>query len=193
VNTPDDPCTQAEVFRKERYMRHLLVALAVAVIAAAVAAIVRTDQSPARARATATNAQLVTIYPEAFHTAYELRTKTGDGQDLVVISGYAEIDGNDLRGNADGTWNRRILRFNVGPWWQFGETDIVPVVSPSSIMNVGAANNAGWAVDSCDVIQTEQQSRRRQRYSLECRVGVRDSDGYMFRVNYYVTMTGTLY
>jgi len=58
---------------------------------------------------------VVTIEPERFHTRHELRTRTGDGRDMVVMSGYAEIDGSDLQGNPDGTWNRRDLVFRVGP------------------------------------------------------------------------------
>jgi hypothetical protein len=66
---------------------------------------------------------------------------------MLVLSGYAEIDGNDLKGNADGTWNRKDLVFAVGPRWR--TVDVVPVVSMSSIMNVNVATNAGWAVDNC--------------------------------------------
>ena len=123
----------------------------------------------------------VCIEPERFHTTHSLRTKTGDGRDLVVLSGYAEIDGDDLRGNANGTWNRRGLVFRVGPRWR--NVDTVPVVSMTSIMNLGVATNAGWAVDNCKVITTPGG-----RETLQCRVAVRDSDGFMFRVNYYVTM-----
>ena len=133
----------------------------------------------------------VCIEPEQFHTTYELRTKTGDGRDLVVLSGYAEIDGSDLVGKPDGSWNRKGLVFRIGP--RFRTVDrIAPVVSMTSIMNVNAANNAGWAVDFCEDYETFTPSRRSRTVFLQCRVGVRDSDGFMFRVNYYATMLGRL-
>ena len=121
----------------------------------------------------------------------DLRTKTGDGKDLVVVSGYAEIKGTDLMGNADGTWNRRVLLFRVGPDWRILE-DIVPVVSMTSIMNVDVATNAGWAVDDCRPIVSDVQIKNVLYAQLECRVAVRDRDGFMFRVNFYVTMLGVL-
>ncbi len=132
------------------------------------------------------------IFPKLFHTTHELRTKTGDGQDLVVFSGYAEIDGNDLKGNKDGTWNRKDLVLRVGPRWS-APADSVPVVSMTSIMNSGVANNAGWAVDNCRVTYySVTPGPVGVQLELTCRVGVRDSDGYMFRVNYYATMIGRL-
>jgi hypothetical protein len=135
---------------------------------------------------------LEVIFPERFHTTHELRTKTGDDKDLVVLSGYAEIDGKDLRGNADGTWNRKNLVLRVGPQWNFG-VDSVPVVSMSSIMNVDVAHNAGWAVDDCTITYySVEPGPPGVQLELTCRVAVRDSDGYMFRVNYYATMIGDL-
>jgi hypothetical protein len=134
------------------------------------------------------------IAPERLHTTHELRTRTGDGRDLVVLSGYAEIDGEDLRGNPDGTWNRKDLVFRIGPQWVRGRVDSVPVVSMTSIMNVAVAHNAGWAVDNCSLTYFEVFPGPPSGVQLElkCRVAVRDSDGYMFRVNYYATSVGTL-
>jgi hypothetical protein len=132
------------------------------------------------------------IEPERFHTQHDLRTTTGDGKDLVVLSGYAEIDGKDLKGNSDGTWNRKDLRFMVGPRW-IPVPDSVPVVSMTSIMNVAVANNAGWAVDDCTVSYFSlDPGPPGVRLQLTCRVAVRDSDGFMFRVNYHATTVGQL-
>jgi hypothetical protein len=173
-------------------MQHIRRLFIVSIVAAiATVATAWTAQSQNSSAATATTAQVPTIQPEAFHTAYRLETKTGDGRDMVVQSGWAEIDGKDLKGNSDGTWNRKDLAFRVGPDWSFSEwVYVVPVVSPASIMNVGVATNAGWAVDSCDVIRVDTPALKKQHIVLKCRVGVRDADGYMFRVNYYITMVG---
>jgi len=70
--------------------------------------------------------------------------------------------------------------------------DVVPVVSMTSIMNVNVATNAGWAVDDCRVEHVLIPSSNSRNVVLRCRVAVRDRDGFMFRVNYYVTMVGQL-
>jgi hypothetical protein len=62
----------------------------------------------------------------------------------------------------------------------------------TSIMNVNVATNAGWAVDECDVEDVFDPTYNRRHVLLHCRVGVRDRDGFMFRVNYYVTQVGQL-
>jgi hypothetical protein len=134
--------------------------------------------------------ELEGIVPFRIVTPHELRTKTGDGRDMVILSGYAEVRGEDLQGNPDGTWNRKDLNFRVGPFWRTVES--VPVVSMTSIMNVNVATNAGWAVDECDVEDVFDPIHNRRHVLLHCRVGVRDRDGFMFRVNYYVTQVGQL-
>jgi hypothetical protein len=55
---------------------------------------------------------------------------------------------------------------------------------------VGVATNAGWAIDDCrwEPIASPGKSQ----VAVTCRVGVRDRDGFMFRVNFYVTMIGHL-
>ena len=128
-------------------------------------------------------------------TTHQLRTRTGDGRDMVVESGYILIRGTDMQGNADGTWNRKDLQFRVGPRWRNTNAfDIVPIVSMTSIMNVNVANNAGWAVDDCRVWETQvpTESGIVRELALRCRLAVRDRDGFMFRVNYHVTMIGEL-
>ena len=130
------------------------------------------------------------IEPQSIAVKHSLRTKTGDGHDLYVESGYVLINGTMLHGNADGTWKRKKLTFPVGPLW--GTVDVVPVVSMTSIMNKNAAVNAGWAVDQCDVIDTFSPGQQHRQESLSCHVAVRDADGFMFRVNYQVTMVGDL-
>jgi hypothetical protein len=109
---------------------------------------------------------------------------------MVVLSGYLLIRGTDLRGNPDGTWNRKDLKFIVGPRWR--TVDTVPVVSMTSIMNVDVATNAGWAVDDCRIEEEISPGTGDRGVVLACRVAVRDSDGFMFRVNFYVTMVGQL-
>lgn len=140
-------------------------------------------------------ADVPVVHPIRIVTPQQLRTKTGTGEDLVVLSGYAEVKGGDLQGNPEGTWSHKDLVFRVGPNWR-GDPDVVPVVSMTSIMNVGVATNAGWAVDDCDMIFDELATVGevpRHYVKLKCRIGVRDRDGFMFRANFYVTMIGELH
>jgi hypothetical protein len=136
-------------------------------------------------------ADVPVVVPIQIHTPHRLITKTGDGRDLVVVSGYAEVRGGDLQGNPNGTWRHRDLSlFPVGGDWREPPHDVVPVVSMTSIMNVDVATNAGWAIDDCRVQHVGGPGKH--QVGLLCRVGVRDRDGFMFRVNFYVTMIGHL-
>jgi hypothetical protein len=121
-------------------------------------------------------------------TTHELRTRTGDNRDMLIISGYAHVN---LKGNEDGSWNRKELKFYVGSKWsQLRERDVVPVVSLTSIMNVNVANNAGWAVDDCNV--ELESSPGQKQVVLRTLLATRDRDGILYRLNYYVTMVGQL-
>ena len=63
----------------------------------------------------------------------------------------------------------------------------------SSIMNVAVANNVDWAVDNCRVTYFSiEPGPDEVQLELTCRVAVRDSDGFMFRVNYYSPTIGRL-
>jgi hypothetical protein len=133
-------------------------------------------------------ADLERIEPHRFETTHQLRTTTGDGRDMVVLSGYAVI--RNFSGNPDGTWNRKDLVFRVGPRWTTVET--VPVVTITAIQNANVANNAGWAVDNCRVEDVFEPSTNSRTKNLICQIAARDSDGDIIRVNYYVTMVGRL-
>jgi hypothetical protein len=126
------------------------------------------------------------ILPESFESQNELRTTTGNGLDMVIFSGYARFA---MKGDAD--WNRQDLILRVGSAWDFIR-GTVPVVSMSSVMNVGVANNAGWAVDNVTITDYLSPGINGFQVELRCRLAVRDTDGWMFRVNYHVTSIGRL-
>jgi hypothetical protein len=127
------------------------------------------------------------IFPESYESQHELRTKTGDGLDMVISVGYARFA---MKGSPN--WNRQNLILVVGPGWAAPRA-VVPVVSLSSIMNVNVANNAGWAVDTVDVTFDDSPGPPPGvQVRLTCGLAVRDSDGWMFRVNYHVTTIGRL-
>lgn len=121
-------------------------------------------------------------------SVHELHTKTQDGRDLYIGAGWVLFG---LQGSSDGTWNYRDLRFDVGPQW-LDTPRVVPTVGLASIMNSHVANNAGWAIDDCEVEFTQPLDLLSRRCQLVCRIGVRDVDGIMYRVSYHVAMHGQL-
>jgi hypothetical protein len=122
------------------------------------------------------------ITPSSFSSQRELATKTGDGLDMVINTGYVLFS---LQGRS-GAWNRATLVFNVGPYWASRRGTTV-TVSPSSMYNKDVATNAGWAVDD---VATSWSTN--QQVKLYCYLAVSDSDGYLYRVNYHVTSIGRL-
>ena len=129
------------------------------------------------------------IYPTGFESQRRLATRTGDGLDMVISTGYALFG---MKGLPDGTWNRQDLVFRVGPQWAAVRGTAV-VVSPSSMFNKNVANNAGWAVDRVNLTYYEQfPGPPGVQVALRCGLAVRDSDGILYRVNYHVTTVGQL-
>ena len=130
------------------------------------------------------------FFPTGFESQHELRTKTGDGLDLVVSSGIALFG---MKGAPGGGWNHQDLILRVGPQWD-SVRGTVPVVSLASIYNVATADNAGWAVDKVDVTyySVSPPPPPGVQAELRCAVAVSDSDGILYRVNYHVTTIGGL-
>lgn len=128
------------------------------------------------------------IFP-GIASKHEIRTKTGDGLDMVISSGYATLG---MKGASDGTWNRQDLILRVGPQWAAPHAT-VPVVSLASVMNLGTAHNAGWAVDTVAVTYYDvQPGPPGVQVELRCGLAVRDPDGILYRVTYQVTTIGRL-
>jgi hypothetical protein len=63
-----------------------------------------------------------------------------------------------------------------------------PIASLNSVHDAGVSNYAGYAVDAFAVRQPAPDTS----VTLELLVGVRDVDGYVFRIGFYVSLTGRL-
>ena len=72
----------------------------------------------------------------------------------------------------------RSLAFEMDQW--------APIASLNSIYNAGVSNDAGSAVRTFDV----SQPRPGNSVSLNMDIAVRDTDGYLFRIGFYVTLVG---
>jgi len=120
------------------------------------------------------------FWPKAYTTQHEVWTKTPDGRDLAFLTGYAIFD---FKGTANQQWRREDLYMKMGPKWT-NLQDVAPVVSLASISNVSTAVDAGWAVDNC------RWGTINGHIHLQCRLAVRDVDGYIHRVAYHITAIG---
>lgn len=121
------------------------------------------------------------MWPRFYASPQELRTRTGDGRNLVVLSGYA---GFILKGSG-GSWRRVTGEMVRGPTWRRLD-DVVPIISLAAISNDNHAVNAGWAVDWCNWYNLNS------RIYLRCGLAIRDVDGYLIRVAYQITAVGIL-
>lgn len=121
------------------------------------------------------------FWPDSYETQHEMRTRTPDGRDIVFLSGYAVFN---FKGSG-GVWRHDDLYMQIGPIWRRID-DVTPVVSLASISNKEHAVNAGWAVDNC------RWTTMGNRILLQCRLAIRDVDGYIHRVAYQVNAMGQI-
>lgn len=133
--------------------------------------------------------------------------QAGDQKWLMTLSGIADIN---FQGNSTDTWRHETFKlilgwrdpvmfafeqtgqaypggmdifFSVELWSQFATIN--------SIKNEGHSINAGYAVNSCNPII---DSYLRNRFSgLEVVVGAQDTDSYLFKVGFQVTLLGKIF
>lgn len=128
--------------------------------------------------------------PGQVATPQRLRANLADGRLLLVFSGVAIVD---FKG-ASAEWNRDslFLALNTTPVSSsdrtFVEDQGAPLVTLNSIFDRNTAINAGFAVDSCRPILNLFPDF----IFIECRIAVRDSDAFLFRAGYHVTVTGRI-
>lgn len=120
-------------------------------------------------------------WPIFFANQHEIRTRTGDSRDLVVLSGHA---GFHFRGSG-GNWRHDEFLIWVGPVW-VALHSVAPLVTISAVSNDNDAVNAGWAIDWCS------WDNFNGAVLLRAGAAVRDSDGWLLRVAYHATCIGQL-
>jgi hypothetical protein len=72
--------------------------------------------------------------------------------------------------------------------WAFDIDQWAPMASPNSTYNAGPSVNAGSAIDTFAIRQTAPADV----VTLDLDVAVRDVDGYLYRVGFYVNLVGRL-
>lgn len=136
------------------------------------------------------------VMGERFESLHKLHTETGDGKRLVILSGIVRID---LKGESTKDW--RFEEIEIQPKIPSIPQDTallveqwVPLVTINTIYNEDTAVGAGWGVNNfwVDLPGSRMIPYRNPRVNIKARVLVRDSDGWIFRVAYQLTMTGSL-
>lgn len=123
----------------------------------------------------------MSLWPQFWANRHEIRTRTGDNQDLVVLSGHA---GFNFKGSGS-SWKRDEFLIPVGPQWSSLQ-DVAPLVTISAIANSHHAVNAGWAIDNCS------WSTYNGALLIKARAAIRDVDGWLIRIAYHATCIGRL-
>jgi len=130
--------------------------------------------------------------PGRFVNPQVLHTKTYDGKELVVLSGVVLVH---LEGKSEADWLREKLTLgidiaNILPSGKgLSIEQGAPLVTLNAVYNRGVSNNAGYAVDSC---QLRPSSEAYRDVFVDCDVAVRDTDGWLYRVGYNITVIGAI-
>jgi hypothetical protein len=121
------------------------------------------------------------FWVQGIDSPQEIYTTTGDGRNLVVMSGTAYFT---FRGTGS-SWRRDDAYAVIGPVWSRLD-DVAPMAALATWSNTNVANNAGAAVDNCRWFNWSN------RVLLQVALAVSDSDGYVIRFAYTATAIGRL-
>jgi len=127
------------------------------------------------------------------HSNHWVHFTDPEGRQVYVLSGTVILDP-PLVGPQDGSrWQRGESSFNIElPDLPEGQGLVVeqwaPTVLLGSIQNDGVAENAGWAVDDFDLSVDPGVAFAFVSPTFNYAVG--DTDGYIMRVSYSVTVVG---
>lgn len=109
----------------------------------------------------------------------------GTANRLFIYTGVAIFE---FKGTGGG-WRRDFIDFELGRVFAAGQVrDVLATGSLNSIKNDHTAVDAGWAVDRL----TARWDPTEQRIKLRADIAVRDSDGYIQRMGYQVTVLARL-
>ena len=133
--------------------------------------------------------EIVTLPANAINTPHWVRATTGDGRQYYSLTGVLVPH---LKGNG-ADWRRLTLKAKIAiPAIPSGKKlqlqHWAPAVSLAAIGNENVAVNAGYAVDGAYL---ENPGTAATAVSLAVQAAVRDVDGWVFRMTYDITLTGS--
>jgi hypothetical protein len=158
-------------------------------------------------------------FPRFFESRHFIATSLGDGRHSIVRSGIlllpnesrddAEAAGRPwepigFKGTSTQAWRREQVRVDLdlvpsinrlrplapGPntYWAFRMDQWAPIASLNSVHDTGVSNYAGYGVETFAIRQPAPDTY----VTLELLVAVRDVDGWLYRIGFYVSLTGRL-
>lgn len=128
-----------------------------------------------------------------FRSHHWVHTEVANNRHLVTITGVAVID---YKGISSDSWRRDrlflTLRFPTGflppgKWLRIEHW--APFVTINAIYNKDQAVNAGWAVDEFGLSRPPEM-KVSNAIGIWANLAVRDTDGYLYRVGYSLTVSG---
>jgi hypothetical protein len=131
-------------------------------------------------------------YFSGFDAQHHLRTTTGDGRVLYVLTGVALI--RDFHGTSDSAWVHGQLDFDVPiPDLPAGQglrlAHWTTFAGLNAVANDGEGDDIAFAVDNFWLTETDRALRSAR---MHCGIAVRDVDGWLLRVGYNLNLLGTI-
>jgi hypothetical protein len=144
---------------------------------------------------------------DQFESLHWMAYRLTDGRAHIDLTGIALLA---LEGNA--SWVRKTLKvvlrgrkvenlLNLGALPQDHHWEVQPVMwtvsaAPASILDLGTAVNAGWAVDTCDTAwdlgEPSSTANLLGDIPLYMNLAVRDTDAILYRVQFDFRAVGNL-
>ena len=137
--------------------------------------------------------QLVPEDAGRFKSHHWVHTEVANNRHLVTITGIAVID---YKGTSRDRWRRDKLELGLkfprgflppGKWFKIEHW--APFVTINAVLNEDYYRNAGWAVDEFG-LSRPQEMKVSNSIGIWAKIAARDSDGYLFRVGYSLTISG---
>ncbi len=130
------------------------------------------------------------IEPSRFRSRHWVHTHTGDGKELIRMTGIIIIDHKGFGSN----WRRNRLELTLGFPYQiiprgkkFKVEYWAPHVTTNAVFNKSTAVNAGWAVDE---FWGPGRVAITKSFNIYTNIAVSDIDGWLYRIAYDITLSG---
>lgn len=124
---------------------------------------------------------------------------------IVLLPNEPNGKATGLKGESPGKWRREKFELQLdlepsiqraqprppsqGHYWGIRYEQWAATAAPNAMFNENVSNNAGYAVDAVTLVDPHQKTTVAQ---LDLDLAIRDNDGYLFRVSYYLHIIGTL-
>ena len=128
--------------------------------------------------------------PSRFRSRHWVHTTTADNKEVVRMTGIILVDHKGFGGSS---WRRNTLEltlkfpFNMLSNKKFRVEQWMPLTTINAIYNKNKSINAGWAVDA---YWGPGHVTIEDTFKIYTNVAVRDSDGWLYRIAYDITLKG---